>query len=63
MDAPTAYEYCDSLLRHFSDKLSEWEDGFVRSVRSQAFANTLPTEKQAAVLDRLMDRVAKGCGK
>ncbi len=54
-----ALEYCATLLRHFADKLTEWEDGFVRSVQRQIEGGAL-SEKQADCLDKIIDRVARG---
>ena len=58
-----AVDYCQTLLAHFPERLSEWEDTFVRSVLLQLRDGASPTEKQGAVLDRIMDRVAQQHGR
>ena len=58
-----AREYCETLLRHFADRLSEWEDRFVRSVQEQVAQGRSLSERQADVLDRLMESIAQGFGR
>lgn len=56
-------EYADTLLRHFAPKLTEWEDGFVRSIQARLVAGRVLTDKQRETLDGLMERVARGHGR
>lgn len=53
-----AREYCDTLLRHFLGKLSEWEDGFVRSVTRQIKDGRPLSDKQLTRLDDIMETCA-----
>lgn len=63
LDAATAQDYVETLLRHFPAKLTGWEDGFVRSLQRQLAEGRVPSEKQSRVLDDLMERVAQGYGR
>lgn len=63
IDVSTAQEYVDLLLRHFPARLSEWEDGFCRSLQRQLAEERPLTERQGAVLDALMERVAQEYGR
>ena len=58
-----ALEYCRTLLAHFPDKLSEWEDTFVRGLQILLERGGTVTSKQADVLDRLMERCARQYGR
>ena len=58
-----ALDYCRTLLAHFTDRLSEWEDTFVRDVKLRLDADAPLTPRQAEVLDRIMDRCAQQHGR
>ena len=58
-----AKEYAETLLRHFADKLSEWEDGFVRSILRQMEDGRALSEKQRVTLDDIMERRAGAYGR
>ena len=63
MSSADAREFCDTLLRHFPEKLSEWEDGFARSLLRALDDGAILTLKQKAKLDEVMERVAGGYGR
>lgn len=63
MSSADAREFCDTLLRHFPEKLSEWEDGFARSLLRALDNGAILTAKQKAKLDEVMERVAGGYGR
>lgn len=58
-----AKEYAETLLRHFAEQLSEWEDGFVRSVLRQVEDGRPLSEKQRVTLDEIMERRAGSYGR
>ena len=55
-------EYVLTLLRHFLDRLSEWEDGFVRSLQIQRERGRIVTDKQRKCLNDIVERVARQHG-
>ena len=57
-----AREYVEALLRHFPSRLSEWEDTFCRDIRLRLTDGGRLTDKQRAVLDRLMELCAQQHG-
>lgn len=63
IDDGDAREYCETLLRHFADKLTEWEDSFVRFVQGQLSTRGRLTDRQKQVLDSIMGRCARDYGK
>lgn len=63
MDTETAREYVATLLQHFADELTEWEDGFVRSLDVQLLKDRPLTGNQARILDEVMERCARGHGR
>lgn len=53
----------DVIEKHFADRLSDWEMGFVESITSQVENGKALTEKQRAKLDQVFERVSnKGRG-
>jgi hypothetical protein len=55
-----AKEYCKLLLGQFKSNLSPWEDTFVRDLSIRfTQGNYLLSEKQSAILDRIMERCAQ----
>jgi hypothetical protein len=58
-----AKEFCATLRRHFAERLSEWEDGFVASIEGQLARGRSLTARQQEALDDLMERVARGYGR
>lgn len=58
-----ALEYCRVLINHFQTWLTEWEDTFVRSVDLQLRDGRKITEKQAKMLDSIMERCARQYGR
>lgn len=53
-----AREFCDTLTRHFAERLSDWEAGFVRSLQSSLRQGRALTDKQRAKLDDIIERCA-----
>lgn len=61
-----AKSYVLTLLMHFSDRLSEWEDTFCRDLKLKYVdPGRVPamTEKQRTILDQLMERMAQQYGR
>jgi hypothetical protein len=58
-----AKEFCATLRRHFAERLSEWEEGFVASIEGQLARGRSLTARQQEALDDLMERVARGYGR
>jgi hypothetical protein len=58
-----AKEFCATLRRHFAERLSEWEEGFVASIEGQLGRGRSLTARQQEALDDLMERVARGYGR
>ena len=58
--------YVKTLLQHFSDRLDEWEDGFLRDVKIRYLdmgETCRLNEKQRAKIDALMERAAQQHGR
>lgn len=58
-----AKEYVDTIFKHFMHKLSEWEDGFVRSCRTRIDEGIPLTPAQLLKLDQIMERVSAQHGR
>ena len=58
-----ALEYCRTLLSHFADRLTEWEDTFVRDVRLRLERGGALTARQMDALDRITERCAEQHGR
>jgi hypothetical protein len=54
-------EYLDMIedCEKRQSKLSEWEEGFIQSLREWIEAGKVPTPKQTEKLDNIWDRVTK----
>lgn len=63
MDEAEAREYHDTLLRHFRDKLTEWEVGFLESVDLRLKREQPLSERQVQILDDLMTRCQREYGR
>lgn len=59
----TAEEYCDTLLRHFVEQLSEWEEDRVREWQAKLAKGYVLTDRQGEVLDEIMERCARRHGR
>ena len=56
--------YVKTLLQHFPERLSEWEDTFVRNIKLNYVDTGRPlTDKQREKLDAIMERVAQQHGR
>jgi hypothetical protein len=51
--------YLETLLKHRMERFSEWEDGFLRSLKMQRARGVPYSEKQAAKLDGIADRLLR----
>lgn len=61
-----AESYVQTLLQHFPERLSEWEDGFLRDVKIRYLdmgETYRLTKKQRERIDSLMERVAQQHGR
>ena len=59
LDNETARDYHDTIRRHFNDRLTDWEDGFLQSIDLKLMQDRLLTENQSRTLDDLMTRFAR----
>lgn len=51
--------YLDTLLKHRVERFTEWEDGFLRSLKAQRARGLPYSDKQAAKLDAIADRLLR----
>lgn len=51
--------YLATLLKHRSERFSEWEDGFLRSLKTQREKKISYSERQATRLDAIADRLLR----
>ena len=61
-DNETTDEYLSTIQRHFKDRLTEWEEGFVESLRQRRAQGRALSSRQCEVLDALIDRLAREHG-
>ena len=48
----------ETIEKFFQDRLSDWEMGFIESIRGQVDDGKALTEKQLAALDKTFERVS-----